>query len=380
MKLVIVSEIIAPYRIPVFNELARRSDIELHVIFLAETDTTQREWRVYRDEIHFSYQVLPSLRVRWFGYHCLLNWGVHRALRKARADVVICGGYNYLASWIALRWARKRRIRFFLWVESTARDRRRGRRLVESLKTYFMRHCWGFVVPGKSSREYVRSFGIGDGRIFNAPDAVDTSFFMREAEDARRGAVSERNSLGLPLHYFLFVGRLVEDKGVFDLLDAYSQLLPETRQRWGLVYVGRGNAEPALKKRVAELKLESVQFHGFAQREDLACYYALAEVFVFPTRSDPWGLVVNEAMACGLPVVVSDAAGCTADLVKDGWNGRVIHAGDIGQLSKAMEALAQDAAVRREMATRSFERIAAYSPAHCAEGIAAAALAVRSHA
>jgi glycosyltransferase involved in cell wall biosynthesis len=117
-----------------------------------------------------------------------------------------------------------------------------------------------------------------------------------------------------------------------------------------------------------------VQFAGFVQREQLAVYYALAETFVFPSHSDPWGLVVNEAMACGLPVISSEAAGCTADLVQDGWNGRVIRRSDVAQLTAAMEELAQDSVLRVTMGNHSKERIVRYSPEACAAGIAEAAL------
>src|ERR1043165_10247910 len=87
-KLAIVTEIIAPYRIPVFNALARRNDIDLHVVFLAETDKTQRQWQVYKDEIRFSYQVLRSWRRRFGKYHCLLNWGMRKALKQFCPDVI----------------------------------------------------------------------------------------------------------------------------------------------------------------------------------------------------------------------------------------------------------------------------------------------------
>ncbi len=98
-RLVILSEIIAPYRIPVFNALARHEGIDLHVIFLAESDPELRDWLVYKDEINFSYQVLPSWRRRFAGHNLLLNRGLKAALQQAAPDVILCGGYNYLASW-----------------------------------------------------------------------------------------------------------------------------------------------------------------------------------------------------------------------------------------------------------------------------------------
>jgi glycosyltransferase involved in cell wall biosynthesis len=377
-KLLILTEIIAPYRIPVFNALASRTDIDLRVIFLAETDETQRQWHVYKGEIKFSYQVLPSWRRRLGKYHCLLNWGMRTALRQFSPDVIVCGGYNYVASWITLGWARRRRIPLFLWVESTAKDRRGGHTLVESLKTWFMGRCQGFVVPGKSSFQYLQNYGMNAETIFTAPNAVDTDFFAYTAEAVRRDAVSYRQKLNLPPHFFLFAGRLISGKGVFDLLEAYMSQTAELRSQWGLVFVGNGEALSELQRRASDITTGSVQFAGFAQRELLAVYYGLADVFLFPTHTDPWGLVVNEAMACKLPVIISDAAGCAEDLVQDGWNGCRFTSRDISRLAALMKNMAGDQQSRHEMGEHSYERIQQYSPEICANGIAVAALSQRN--
>ena len=343
----------------------------MHVIFLSETDATQRDWLVYKDEIAFSYSVLPSRRWRMRGYHCLLNWGMRAALRRQAPDVVVCGGYSYLASWTAQAWARRRQVRFLAWVESTLKDKRRGHLVVERLKRRFMDGCNGFVVPGRASAEYVKSYGRQDSEIFVAPNAVDNERFSRGAQAARDRAGS-RNLLGVPQRFFLFVGRLVKAKGVFDLLEAYGQLAPELRAEWGLVFAGDGPARKQLEKRAARIGGEVV-FAGFVQRDQLASYYGLADVLVFPTYSDTWGLVVNEALACGLPVIAARAAGCADDLVQDGCSGYLLDAGNVAQLRAAMEKLAQEPELRREMGRRGREIIANYSPEACAEGLALAA-------
>ena len=373
-RLVILTEIIAPYRIPVFNALAQRPEIDLHVIFLAENDPGLRQWLVYKDEIHFSYQVLPSWRRRLGKYSLLVNRGLAAALRAASPDVILCGGYNYPASWESMLWARRKGVRFYLWVESNAQDQRGGRIWVESLKRKFVRHCDGFVVPGKASFEYVKSFGVEDESIFTAPNAVDTARFAEEAARVRENDQRQRAALGLPERYFLFVGRLVLEKGVFDLLQAYGTLAAKLREEMGLVFVGDGVARASLQRLAADIKPARVQFAGFAHREQLAAYYALADVLVFPTHTDTWGLAVNEAMACGLPIIATSAAGCTADLVSDAWNGRVIRAREIGQIASAMAQIAGDKELRLLMGQRSRERIKGYSPEACAAGIAEAAL------
>ena len=379
-RIVIITEIIAPYRIPVFNALARHDGIDLHVIFLSETDSTQRQWLVYKDEIRFSYQVLPFWRQRSGRHSLLLNWGAEAALRRALPDFIICGGYNYGASWQSMFWARRNRVPFGLWAESTARDFRGGHALIEFLKTRFLRRCAAFVVPGKSSAEYLRNYGVPEEIIFTAPNAVDAHLFARGAETIRRDPARHRRALGLPIRFFLFAGRLVPEKGIFDLLRAYEALAPEVRNEIGMVFVGDGAAHSELLQRAAAIRPGSIHLAGFAQREQLAAYYALAEALVFPTHTDAWGLVVNEAMACGLPVISSAAAGCVADLVESGWNGRVVSAGNVGQLASAMDELARDAALRSLMGQRSRERIRQYSPDAWAAGMASAVLLQRRRA
>jgi glycosyltransferase involved in cell wall biosynthesis len=373
-KLVILSEIIAPYRVPVFNALARHEGIDLHVIFLAESDPELREWRVYKDEIRFSYQVLPSWRRRFVGQNILLNRGLQRALEQAVPEAIACGGYNYLASWQSMRWARKNNVPFILWAESTKRDLRSRNRTIEFLKKRFMKSCSAFVVPGKSSFQYVVSYGVSEQDIFTAPNAVDTELFAGQAAAACKDAARVRKEFQLPERFFLFVGRLVVEKGLFDLIEAYGKLAPEVRAEIGLVLVGEGSARAELARRAILITPGRVQLAGFVHREHLARYYALAEAFVFPSHTDTWGLVVNEAMACALPVISSDAAGCTADLVQDGWNGRVVRRGDVVQLTSALEEFALDAAASAKMGCHSKERILRYSPEACARGIADAAL------
>ena len=379
-RLVILTEIIAPYRIPVFNALARHAGLDLHVIFLAETDETLRQWRVYKDEIFFSHQVLPSWRWRAGKNSFLINRGLWSALNKVSPEVIICGGYNYAASWESLLWARRHRVPFVLWSESNGHDTRGGRAWVESLKTYFLRHCDRFVVPGKASFEYLKTLGSPAESILTAPNAVDNSLFAAQAENTRLHAPEFREKLGLPFRFILFVGRLVPEKGVFDLLDAYAKLESSLRSEVGLVFAGDGASKEELTQRAKRIGPGAVYFPGFVQREDLAGLYALAETLVLPTHSDPWGLVVNEAIACGLPIIVSSVAGCSGDLVEDGWNGYVVPPRDAEKLSVAIDSLVRQPELEQQMSTRSSERIRNHSPEACADGLAAAAISAATEA
>jgi glycosyltransferase involved in cell wall biosynthesis len=372
-RIAILTEIIAPYRIPVFNALARHPGIDLHVIFLAETDEKLREWEIYKDEIRFSYEVLASWRWRAGRHNLLLNRGLRSSLKRFNPRVILCGGYNYVASWEALWWARRNDVEFVLWSESNGEDARRGRPWTEMLKRYFLRHCDRFVVPGKASLRYLTSLECAESAIVTAPNAVDNELFAARAAGARAHAAEFRERLGLPTRFILFVGRVVEEKGVFDLLEAYAKLESELRSQVALVYAGDGASRRELEQLAGRVKPGTVCFPGFAQRDDLGGFYGLAEMLVLPTHSDPWGLVVNEAMACGLPIIVTSVAGCAADLVEDGWNGYVVPPRDVDGLGTAIDAILRDSQLRNEMGAHSEERIREFSPEVCAGGLATAA-------
>ena len=370
-RLVIVTEIISPYRIPLFNELSKEQDVDLHVLFLSETDPSLRQWQVYKEEIRFSYEVLPSWRRRVGRFNVLLNTGMRDALQAKSPEAILCGGYNYLASWQALSWARKHNVPFLLWSESNAQDQRSGHVTVEFLKQVFLERCSGYVVPGKSAREYLLEKGIADDKIFIARNAVDNKLFAELAAEARQRAAFRREELNLPDRYFLFVGRLVREKGVFELLSAYAKLEGSIRSRIGLVFVGDGQCRGQLEAEARTIDGGRICFPGFAPRQVLASYYALAEALILPTYTDPWGLVVNEAMACGLPVILSHVAGCGPDLVREGWNGLLVPPREVSALKTAMETMLNNPEVMAEMGANSERLISEYSPEHWSRSIAA---------
>jgi glycosyltransferase involved in cell wall biosynthesis len=371
-RLVIVTEIISPYRIPLFNALAEHPGVDLHVIFLAETDPKLRQWEVYMHEIRFSFQVLYSWRKRIGKYNALLNFGVQKALDQSRPDVILCGGYSYIASWQALLWGRKHGVAFLLWSESNLQDLRGSYGPIEFLKKQFLRRCTGFIVPGTSALEYLTALRVKHEKIFTAPNAVDNELFARAAGITRRDAAALRSDLSLPSRYFIFVGRLVREKGIFELLSAYANLERNLRAEIGLVFVGDGQCRQELEKASLSISPGAIKFTGFAQRDQLGAHYALSEALILPTYTDTWGMVVNEAMACGLPVIVSRAAGCAADLVRENWNGSLVDPRDVAGLEQAMSRLALQPELSKTMGAHSAEHIREYSPEKWSNSVARA--------
>jgi glycosyltransferase involved in cell wall biosynthesis len=284
----------------------------------------------------------------------VLNHGLGRRLRGFAPDAIGVGGWNQPAFARALVYAKAHRVPILSWVESTARDQRSGRAPLELAKRAFVRGYDGFFVPGRASFDYVRSFGVAGDRIAIAPNAVDASIFEGPHEPSD-GIVR-----------FLYVGRLDREKGLDVLLRAFAQVPGE------LVLVGSGPAEAELRASAGE----RVRFTGALPRAEVAAWYRRADAFVLPSRSEPWGMVLNEAAAAGLPLVATEGVGAARELVEDGVNGFRVPVGDERALTEALRWLAEDAAFRAAAGTRSRDLVARLTPEAWAEGVAGLARAL----
>ena len=348
MRLALLTEIPAPYRIPLFNALADRLDFR--ALFLARVDPRHPFYTPHEEEWRFERSFLDGAQLRRGGRWVVLNRGVLGELRRFSPDAVGVGGWNQPAFWQALIYCRARRIPLLVWVESTSRDVRPESPPLELAKRALIRGASGFFVPGRASADYVRSFGIPEERIALAPNAVDAGVFGRAAMDRR----------GHETCTFLYAGRLDAEKGLDVLLRAFSRVPGR------LVIAGSGREE----KRLRALADDRVRFSGPLDRDELVPLYAEADVFVLPSRSEPWGMVLNEAAAAGLPLVATEGVGAAHDLVEDGVNGFRVPVNDEEAFVGALTRLAEDEPFRLTAGARSRELVARFTPEAWADGVA----------
>ena len=348
MKLALLTEIPAPYRIPLFNALADR--VEFRALFLARADPRRPYYEPHEEEWRFDHRVLAGRELRRGGRWIVLSRGVGGELSEFRPDAVGVGGWNQPAFWQASTYCRRRGVPLLVWVESTARDARSESRPLELAKRTLIRRAAGFFVPGRASAEYVRSFGVPEERIAHAPNAVDAEIFGRANVDRS----------GRETCTFLYAGRLDPEKGLDVLLRAFG------RVPGALVLAGSGPEEARLRA----LADGRVRFLGPLDRDELPAVYAQADAFVLPSRSEPWGMVLNEAAAAGLPLVATEGAGAAHDLVEDGVNGFRVPVDDEEALAAALTRLAEDEPFRLAAGARSRELVAAFTPDAWADGVA----------
>ena len=359
-RISLLTEIPAPFRIPLFNALAAETGIELEVLFLRARDP-KRPYPVYRDEFRFRSRMLRGVDVARGGRWLIVNAGVLRSLARFRPEVVIVGGWNQPAFWQALAYARARRLPLVVWVESTARDERPGRGLLERAKRALVESAEAFLVPGRASAEYMHELGVGPDRIVRAPNAVDASIFQDRVDELRKARAELRARLGIERVTILYAGRLDPEKGVDLLLDAMRDVDAD------LVLAGGVGSQAAGLRAGAPA---NARFLERLDRDALPEWYAAADIFVLPSRSDQWGMVLNEAAAAGLPIVATEAAGASHDLIEDGVSGFRVPTGDREALAGALNRLVGDAPFRASAGARSRELAGAFTPEAWAEAVA----------
>ena len=364
------------YFVPLFRLLAQRQDLDFVVLYHTRLGTVP-----YRDE-GFGRDVqwdIPLLE--GYPHHFLSDrlenggcqWRVIPVLLQERPDVLIVHGYTAPTNLLAMLLAKVLGIRVLMRGDTRVQQghvsafRRWVKRGVLSL-------CDGAIAVGSANRDYYQSLGMKEDRIFFAPFSVDNAAFALPAGDRETHRAALRHQFGISgdAQLVVFASKLMCRKRASDLIDAFSRVrgrLPDAH----LVIAGSGEEEASLKHQASETAQGYVHFLGFLNQSELPRTFAASDVFVLPSDNEPWGLVVNEAMAAGLPVIVSDDVGAAPDLVAMTGAGVVYPCGDIDALASCLNTMLGDEGLRRKMAVRSREVIQSWDITCTADAIAAAA-------
>jgi len=279
---------------------------------------------------------------------------------------VVMPGYHRVEYWAMLLACMIVGRRRAVFCDSTEFDRPQSR-WKDIAKRLFFKRCHGFFCYGRRSKDYLLSFGVEEFKIVYRVQAAALPHTY-DTKDVLAGYQSGLNKRSGTFR-FIYVGRLSVEKGLNDLLEAFRRLR-EKRSDVGLDLVGAGPLREELIARVAELKLgDAVSFLGAKGMDDIGELFQHSAALVLPSHSEPWGLVVNEALSYGCPVVVSNVCGCVPDLVIDGVTGYSFEVGNVEALSAAMLKTIEMSADRAAVAQRCLDVIAAFSPERAASQI-----------
>jgi len=349
----------SPYMVERFNALADRGTFEFEAWFNDRIEP-DRSWDVDESTWRFHYRYMPKTQIAGHVFH----WPIPLLGKRPDLLVSLYAEPSFLFGWMI---AKLRGCRTGFWVEVTF-DRCVHRTwLKEAIKRWLFPKVDAVITVGDDGKDFVRKYGGKESSVFFAPHVIDVAHFQRGIRDCQLQRTSLREAYKLKGTTFIYVGRLWWGKGINILLDAFESVQQRNSDEVSLLLVGDGPEEIKLKQACAERNIRNVIFAGFKQKSELPRYYAIADVFVFPTLGDTYGLVVDEAMACSLPIISTSAAGEIRDRIEEGVNGYIVPPGNSAALAERMLYLSREPELRQRMGEESAKKIAGHTPERWAE-------------
>lgn len=348
MKILFTTNVPSPYRVDFFNELGKLCD--LTVLFEKQTSTVRdKSWSNYKFN-NFKGVILKGVSVSASKAWCR---GYKKYLKDKSYDAIVCCNYSSPTGMAMISYMRRHKIKYFM--EGDGGFAKTGKGLKEKIKKYFIKGACGYFSTAKIHDEYYLTYGADKNKLHRYSF---TSLFEKDILPklpTKEEKKYLREELGIKSKKVLLaVGRFIEVKGFDVLLRAMKNLSKDI----GVYFVG-GEATAEYINLKQEFGLENVNFVGFKNKEELKKYYMAADLFVLPTRGDVWGLVINEAMANGLPIISTDRCVAATELVENGVNGYVVQVDNVEELSCAIERTLNDNL--KSMGQESLDKIKKYT-------------------
>lgn len=353
MRVLFLTNCPSPYRIKFFNELAKYCDLTV-VFEMLQAKNRDKNWKS-QEAFQFKHEFLESCFQKEEGAFCP---EIKRYIKEFRNDVIIVGGYSTPTGMYSVVYMKLHHIPFILncdggMVKSDSYIKRK-------MKQFFIGSASAWLSTGTSCTQYLLHYGADEKRIYQYPFASTKESDIGEVTAEQKSML--RQQLGIKEEsMILFVGSFIHRKGIDILLEACWDL-----KDTALVLVGGADIAPFTPKTGTEPQVQ-IYIEGFKSESDVKRYYQAADVFVLPTREDIWGLVVNEAMAAGLPVITTDKCGAGLELIKDGVNGFIVPVNKIHLLTEKIKTVIGDGELRRYMSHNNLIEIEQYTIAAMAQ-------------
>ena len=356
-KIAIVAPTPFYYHTPLYCQLAKAPEIDLTVYYCSDETVrgidVEKMYRTKGQIVEeedllrgYNYKFLKnyspfSSYMRWpFG---LINLGIWREIKEGKYDAVVLQSWANLTWWLAFLACLKFNTPVFFMTDSNILSEQLKSKLKISLKEillgkFLFKRAAGFLASGTVNKQFYKAYGVPEKKMVRLPHWWGYEQFLIKAQKLKPERENLRKSFGLKKNdlLLLFVGRLAKEKSLHTLLDAYNRVSSQNKK---LFFVGDGPLRLRLEKYIRDFKIQEVYPMGFQAREALLNFYTMADALVLPSREEPWGMVVNEAMCFGLPIIASNQVGAAVDLVKEGHNGFLFPAGDSKKLVTCIEKL-----------------------------------------
>ena len=364
------------YMAPLFRRMANEPELELQVAYCSLRGAAQAGYDAdFQTAVQWDVPLLNGYS--WIevanqgsgkeSFWGLNNPGLRDVIGQGQFDAVLCYlGYVRASFWIARRAARSSGAAFLFGTDAHSLAPRDAKRWKAGLKRAFwpwlFRQADQIFVPSSGTFELIRSLGIPAERITLTPYAVNNEWWKAESAKANRDTVRAAWGVSPQQPVILFCAKLAPWKRPMDLLRAFAQAQAELSGAQ-LIFAGDGALRRELEKESARLEVQQrVRFLGFVNQSQLPALYTAADLLVLPSEYEPFAVVVNEAMCCGCPVMVSDRVGAARDLVAPVRAEFVFRTGDVAALARALQIAFADRQKLRETAQRGWDQVETHSP------------------
>lgn len=377
-KLAIVATHIIQYAVPLYHKINSHPDIDLTVYFCSDQGLGLKKddkfgMKVRWDNVNLSglnckflhnYSPFPNV----YNFWGLINFGILNELRESKYDAIFINGYYTISAWLTFLAAYLNKTALILTGEPPSPYKSRlkgfiGLQIRSLVLPILLNISSAILYIGSESKKFYLSYkkyvkGLEE-KLFFAPYSVDNDFLLKKADEYRNKKEEIKRELGVPANepVILFLSNIIYRKQPLLLLESFCEL----KTCANLFYVGSGPELEGLKKCIKRFKIQRVIFFGFKNYTEIPKYYSIADIFVLPSLGESFGLVINEAMCFGLPIVTTDRVLSASDLVRNGENGYILPSRNRQALTDALEDLLSNAEKMTRMGERSREIISKWN-------------------
>lgn len=351
MRVLYLTNIPTPYRVDFFNELGKYC--KLTVLF-ERNDADNRENQWLKNE-NYNFQSI-YLKGKKIGVDSAISFEIIKYLNKTFFDIIIVGGYSTPTGILAINYMKLRKIPFGINADGAFINHKENF-LKKFIKKYNISAAKFWLSTGKDTTNYFKYYGGNSRQIYTYPftSLLDKDILKVPIEKINKERLKEK--LGIKeKRVILAVGQFIHRKGFDVLLKATEDISKE----FGVYIVG-GTPNKELLDLKEKLNNNSIHFIEFKSKSKLRDYYLASDVFVLPTREDIWGLVINEAMAHGLPIITTEKCIAGLELVKNGENGFIVPIDDSNILAKRIMDVIEDENSLNDMSIKSLNAIQEYT-------------------
>lgn len=367
MKVFFFLNILAPYRIGLYNKLDNKLEGDVKFFFDSYSEKN-RKWNSFYDSIRFKYEIFNSPKLHISkrsssnieSFHTIyFPFGVLKTCLSGKPDTIISLEMG-LRSIFCIIYSKIYKKKIYILSEITDQSEADISALKKIIRKLIIKNINGGIAHGILSFNYFLKLGLPKDKIIISPDAVDNDFFISESKKYNKNEIRQNLKIDFDTFVFLYVGQLIYRKGIDILFSAMQELKRRKKQRKIVVLIV-GGKQAELKDIIENYDGSLFRFSDFKQIDQLIPYYVVSDCLIFPTRQDVWGMVINESIACGLPVAVSKYAGGSVDLIENEKSGYIFDPLDINSFIGTLEKCLNNQYKLKLFAERAKEKLKIYN-------------------